>query len=548
MQQDRRKTKSSEPAAQARRGRKPTARKCRRLRQAPALAFGPQEALYRTLFEISPDGIVLTDTCGTILDVNQAICQTFGYSREELLGGNVCRFVPAEGLGQMETHLAALRAGQNLEHEEWNQRKNGERCLMRLNEKPLRLPDGRMGVLIVARDITRSRQGERIREVFLSLAASLSGTRAPREAARAIFAAADQLWKWDAATLDILSPQSGLIETVLACDVLAGQRQEIAPRTFGSKPSRRFRRILAHGAELHLRQPGDAPPSDTIPFGDCCRFSVSVMAVPVRTESQAVGVLSFQTYLPNAYTEEDLRTLQALADYGAAALVRIQAEAESHRLERQILQVSENEQARIGQDLHDGLCQELVSLAFDANVLKSALAAQHRPEAPLASRLTDNLDQAITECRQVSRGLFPVRLETEGLPSALEELAKAISARFQIRCRFVSPQPITVANSVMATHLYRIAQQAVTNAVQHSQARNVTLRLQVQAGGLRLSIEDDGIGLSAARQDQAKGLGLHIMNYRARTLGGTLQLGRGRQGGTTVVCILPRWESMPAVP
>ena len=130
------------------------------------------------LFELSPDGILLEDTNGNILDANQALCRSFGYSREELLRQNVRCLVPPEGQGEVEAHLAALRAGQALEHEVWNIRKNGERCLMRLNERPLALPDGRQGILVVARDITESKRAELTKEAFLSLGAKLSAAEA----------------------------------------------------------------------------------------------------------------------------------------------------------------------------------------------------------------------------------------------------------------------------------------------------------------------------------------------------------------------------------
>ena len=129
-------------------------------RKRAELALAKQEELYRTLFELSPDGILLEDINGTILDVNQALCHAFGYSRQELLGQNVRAFVPPEDQAQVEVHLAALRAGPALEHEVWNIRKNGEPCLMRLNEKKLPLPDGRQCILVVARDITEAKRAE----------------------------------------------------------------------------------------------------------------------------------------------------------------------------------------------------------------------------------------------------------------------------------------------------------------------------------------------------------------------------------------------------
>jgi PAS domain S-box-containing protein len=213
--------------------------------------------------------------------------------------------------------------------------------------------------------------------------------------------------------------------------------------------------------------------------------------------------------------------------------------SDRHRLERQILEISDREHARIGQDLHDSLCQQLVSLALDANSLKHELAAARRPEARKASRISDYLDRAITEARQLARGLYPVRLAQDGLPSALEEMAAATRERFKIRCRFAGKGPVTLKDNAMATHLYRIAQEAVSNAVRHGRARSVTIRLCARAGTLELNVEDDGAGLSATRRRETAGMGLHIMDYRARMIGGTFQIGPGVHRGTKVCCCVP---------
>ena len=126
------------------------------------------------------------------------------------------------------------------------------------------------------------------------------------------------------------------------------------------------------------------------------------------------------------------------------------------------------------------------------------------------------------------------------MPPALEELAAATRDRFKIRCRFASEGPVAVESSVMATHLYRIAQEAVSNAVKHSRARSIAIRLRARAGMLELSVADDGVGLSAARRKESTGMGLHIMDYRARTIGGTLQIGPGQPGRDESFLLRPR--------
>jgi signal transduction histidine kinase len=192
----------------------------------------------------------------------------------------------------------------------------------------------------------------------------------------------------------------------------------------------------------------------------------------------------------------------------------------------------------MGQDIHDGLCQQLVSLAFDANALEHQLSAQSRPESATARRICAHLDGAITESRQLSRGLFPVRLEAEGLISALEELANATQSRFGVNCSLHAQKPPPVADNTVATSLFRIAQEAVNNAVKHGPAKAISIKLRSPANQLELTVEDDGAGLPDLPKKR-EGMGLHIMAYRARSIGGTLCVSRRPEGGTVVSCCAP---------
>ncbi|MGA2663134.1 MAG: PAS domain-containing protein [Verrucomicrobiota bacterium] len=211
---------------------------------------------------------------------------------------------------------------------------------------------------------------------------------------------------------------------------------------------------------------------------------------------------------------------------------------ERSRLQRQILEISDREQARIGQDIHDGLCQQLIGMAFQLNALEQSLRSEARPEAARAQKMCALLDEAITESRRVCRGLYPVRLSTQGLLPALEELSAAAAEKYGIECSCEpdgKPPPCDVAT---ATHLYRIAQEAVNNALKHSGARHIRIHLSRVEGGIVLEVRDDGRGLgpSPARHS---GMGLHIMDYRARLIGGSLQLESG-PNGTVVTCRVPQ--------
>jgi PAS domain S-box-containing protein len=211
---------------------------------------------------------------------------------------------------------------------------------------------------------------------------------------------------------------------------------------------------------------------------------------------------------------------------------------ERFRLERQILEISDREQARIGQDVHDGLCQQIVGAAFAANSLRQTLASQGRPEEAGAGRVCLLLEDAMTESRRVARGLYPVRLKTEGLASALEELAAAASARSNVPCVFQASAREIKCAPTAATHLYRIAQEAVNNSIKHSGARQITIRLGIADGALELEVRDNGKGIADPTGSKS-GMGLHIMEYRARSIGADLSI-QGGGSGTTLLCRVPQ--------
>jgi PAS domain S-box-containing protein len=203
------------------------------------------------------------------------------------------------------------------------------------------------------------------------------------------------------------------------------------------------------------------------------------------------------------------------------------------RLEREILEISDREQARIGQDLHDGLCQQLVSTAFASNLLSQKLATIASSEAGTARQIAEWLDEAISQSRVLARGLYPVKLEADGLASALQELAEYVNDRFGIACVLENPEAVLLLDNAVATHLYRIAQEAVTNAVKHGKTSRILIKLTSEDGNISVWVQDDGVGIPDV---MISGMGLHIMQYRTRMIGGTLKIERGSHGGTVVVC------------
>jgi PAS domain S-box-containing protein len=208
-------------------------------------------------------------------------------------------------------------------------------------------------------------------------------------------------------------------------------------------------------------------------------------------------------------------------------------------LEKEVLEIASREQRRIGQDLHDGTGQELTGLSLMAESLVESLHESGANEEPLAARIAAGLKRALCQVRALSRGLVPVEVDAEGLMAALVELAARVSEVSGVRCRFECSEPVRIEDTQTATHLYRIAQEAVTNAVKHGKAHNVRVGLEAFNGRVILEVCDDGVGVEQVRLN-GSGMGLRIMEYRAGLIGAALYVGKAAPGGTLVQCTLLR--------
>lgn len=209
------------------------------------------------------------------------------------------------------------------------------------------------------------------------------------------------------------------------------------------------------------------------------------------------------------------------------------------RLERKVLEVSDQEQRRIGRDLHDGLCQHLTATMFASKILEEELAQQSSPQSTQAGQIAEFIDRAISQARNVARGLDPVKVATNGLMSALEELAATVRTMQRLDCVFRSDAPVLIDDDATAIHLYRIAQEAINNAVKHAQPKHIEIGLDGSGEKITLTIQDDGVGLPPAPHKR-DGMGLQTMNYRARAIGATLDVRRVQPRGTMVTCALPK--------
>jgi signal transduction histidine kinase len=254
---------------------------------------------------------------------------------------------------------------------------------------------------------------------------------------------------------------------------------------------------------------------------------VSAATVIIHGRGKPYGVLGAYTIKRRKFINDDVHFLQSVANVLAAVIDRRQ-------LEEELLAISGREQQRIGQDLHDGLCQQLVGIEFRNSVLVQQLAKEEEAKTE-AMRIGELIRDATRQARLLAKGLSPVQLDAAGLMSALQELTSNASKLFNVSCRFECLQPVLVADNAVATHLYRIVQEAISNAVKHGQARFIIVSLIGSADQSTLRIWNNGAEFPGDATAEG-GLGLRIMQYRAEMIGATLKIGSAIGKGTTVEC------------
>ena len=215
-------------------------------------------------------------------------------------------------------------------------------------------------------------------------------------------------------------------------------------------------------------------------------------------------------------------------------------------LQREVLEIAASEQRRIGQDLHDGAGQELTGLAMLTAHLSEDLTALKLPQAATAAKIAQGLEQALDHVRALSKGLIPVEVDADGLMLALAELAARTDDLGGVACEFHCQDPVSINDNQTAAQLYRLAQEAVTNALKHARARKIVISLAASGDAVTLSIADDGRGFSQEPPCATAGSGLRIMRYRAELIGAEFQLAPNRPQGALVTCSLT--QQQPALP
>lgn len=273
---------------------------------------------------------------------------------------------------------------------------------------------------------------------------------------------------------------------------------------------------------------------------------VAFAGFPLVFKERLVGVVAM--FAQQALSEAAFSAMATAA--GGIALC-----IERKEMERQVLEIAAAEQRRIGQELHDGVQQELTGLSLFADAIIEVLdgvpneATSARPDRSgraiqLAHRLADGLQDVRRGVQRISRGIVPVEIDPEGLRASLQQLAAATSEHGRATCRFRGSSQVRVANNITATHLYRIAQEALNNALRHGEATEIDILLGQSPHALQLEVADNGIGFepkgNLGTDAVGDGMGLRIMDYRAATIGAELRIARRSPTGIRVVCTLPK--------
>jgi signal transduction histidine kinase len=233
-------------------------------------------------------------------------------------------------------------------------------------------------------------------------------------------------------------------------------------------------------------------------------------------------------------------------------IARLEALTLARIYEQEVVRAGEREQIRIGQDLHDGVCQNLAAIDCATTYLRKKLETDQLSETgrlsqvATARQIQEFLKQTIVEARNLARGIFPVQVETEGLVPALNGLMLKLGFGRECTMQFDSSGEVDVQDAAVAVHLYRIAQEAVSNALRHSGATQVALRMDRDGSGVRLSVRDNGCGFLPGA-DKLEGIGLRTMRYRAQLIGAQFAIRREPTGGTTIDCVCPVKHLQPGL-
>jgi len=527
-----------------------------------ATLFG---ARYRAVVDNAVDGIITISERGVIESVNTAVAKLFGYREDELLGQNVSLLMTEDDRQRYQEHLAdSLRSGQariiGVGREVWARRKDGNSFPIYLSIGHFDL-GGRHYYTGIVHDVSERHRAEaalrranetleqqvRDRTEYIRLlqevAVIANQSESVEQAFQIVLQRVLRFRNWDAAHVVLRSrtdPEAFVDAGIWTVERTGRFRKLIAAseKTVFRAGQGMLGRVIATGRPEWLADIGRDTTSPLGPDSAACGLKAAV-ACPVLIGNEIVAVVRF--FSASAVPPDE--TFLEVMKHVGTQLGRV---IERDRLQRQLVDAVWNQHRRFGQELHDTLGQALTGIGMLTDSLAKRLAARGEQEAGQLVELVAMIQQAKTEVRQLAKGLYPVDVDAEGLLAALEDLAVSTTQRSQIRCVFKGDRSIQIHDNEVTTHLFRIAQEAVHNAVKHGHPKRISITLAKPRGRVTLAIRDDGEGISTASSERPAGLGMRIMQYRANAIGAQLSVSTTGTGGTLISCTLKREESHAA--
>ena len=476
-------------------------------RQRAEESLRQSEKRYRTLFDLVPVAVYTCDAEGLIQEYNQRAVELWGRepktndSSEKFCGSLKLFYPDGRPMPHHKCPMARALRGEKLTAPDLEilvEQSSGARRNVLVSPTALRGGQGKIiGAINCLHDITTRKRTE-------------NALRESEERSRAV----------------IHQSTAGITSTDLTgriifanqkfCSMLGYKERELAGQTIFqithpgdlAESRRLFRRIVRKAEPYQLEKRYRRKDGSTL--------WVSVSAAPLRdakgnTQSAVAVILDIS----------DQKKAQAILEDRARGL------------EGEILAISDREQRRLGQDLHDSLCQHLTAIAFMARSVALRLKKHRVIEVEHIEKIAELINDGVTEARTIARGLHPVEMEPPGLVTALAVLVR--QPHWPVPCRLEADEEISVPDSTVALHLYRIAREAVINANKYSCAREIIVRMRRSASGIELSVIDDGVGIPA-NSPAGSGMGFHIMQYRARSIGARLEIKPIKPHGTRLTC------------
>lgn len=517
-------------------------------------------ARYRAVVDTAVDGIITVNENAEVESANAAAERLLGYRPGDLIGRNIRKLLArtdTDGDGELTIQQLRTAASQAAEcgHEVTARRKDGSRVPVRISIGEFEL-DGRTCFTAILHDITEQKQAEaalkqlnetledrvQTRTESLLLLQDIAVIANEAESILPAFQAALERMRsylqWPAGR--IFMRWSRHVETFFDTGIWSvdGSLSGGGPTDFEGDisfvPQGLLGRVVAEGDPAWIE---DGAADETLLSNSPLRGAElkSALLFPVLMADKVVAVFVF--FSTTAHKPDDV--LLNVLSHAGTQLGRV---VERHWLQKELIDAVWQQQHRFGRELHDTLGQQLSGLGMMADSLGRKLRDKRRPESDAVLELADMIQQAKLDARRLAKGLFPVDVDAQGLRSALDELARSTQSRSRIQCAVDCDPDIRVPDNAVATHLFRIAQEAVNNAVKHSGAEHIFISLTDDGSRIALRVRDDGTGISQRQADSSAGIGMRIMRYRAHAIGATLTVNPADDGGTVVNCTVGRWE------